>query len=244
MSAEQSNSSILFGGQYFLKIFRKLEEGINPDVEITRFLTERANFENVPAFAGTLEFRAGKKKTILALIQAAIANEGDAWRFTLDSVGSYFERVLSQKAGLDGGVSPALTQELIGGIYPDKARLLGQRTGELHRALASETEIRLSCRSHSMPWRSEASSNRCALRPGALWVCCGRASTICRRNSVRKPNKSLSGTADSGAGAASAGPAFSGPQDSHSRRFSSGPGPTHRARFCIFSISKANRRGL
>src|SRR4029079_14412172 len=50
--AEQSNSSILFGDKYFLKIFRKLEEGINPDVEITRFLTGRAKFPNVPAFGG------------------------------------------------------------------------------------------------------------------------------------------------------------------------------------------------
>jgi maltose alpha-D-glucosyltransferase/alpha-amylase len=140
LNAEQSNSSILFAGQYFLKIFRKLEEGINPDVEITRFLTERASFPNVPAFAGMLEFRVGKRQIVLALIQAAIANEGDAWRFTLDSVGSYFERVLSRKAGLGDAVAPALIRELIGGIYPEKARLLGQRTGELHRALASDAE--------------------------------------------------------------------------------------------------------
>jgi len=79
MRGEQSNSSILFGTQYFLKIFRKLEEGINPDVEITRFLTERAKFPNVPAFAGTLEYRSGKNTVVLALIQAAIPNEGDAW---------------------------------------------------------------------------------------------------------------------------------------------------------------------
>jgi maltose alpha-D-glucosyltransferase / alpha-amylase len=140
MSAEQSNSSILFDSRYFLKIFRKLEEGINPDVEITRFLTERAHFANVPAFAGTLEFHAGKKQTVLALIQAAINSEGDAWRFTLDNVGSYFERVLSRKGGLTDDLSPALIEELIGGIYPDKARLLGQRTGELHRALASDAD--------------------------------------------------------------------------------------------------------
>src|SRR5438094_2946087 len=99
--AEQSNSSILFGTQYFLKIFRKLEEGINPDVEITRFLTERSKFPNVPAFAGTLEYRSGKNTVVLALIQSAIPNEGDAWRFTLDSVGSYYERVLSRKADLN-----------------------------------------------------------------------------------------------------------------------------------------------
>jgi maltose alpha-D-glucosyltransferase/alpha-amylase len=140
LRAEQSNSSILFGDKYFLKIFRKLEEGINPDVEITRFLTERAKFPNVPAFGGTLEYRFGKNTVVLALIQSAIANEGDAWTFTLDAVGSYYERVLSRKASLDGAGSGQLIQELIGGIYPEKARLLGQRTGELHRALASESD--------------------------------------------------------------------------------------------------------
>jgi maltose alpha-D-glucosyltransferase / alpha-amylase len=140
MSAEQSNSSILFDGQYFLKVFRKLEEGVNPDVEITRFLTERAGFPNVPAFAGMLEYRTGNSQMVLALIQSAIANEGDAWKFTLDSLGSYYDRVLSRKADLSNGVSPAQIHELIGGIYPEKARLLGQRTGELHRALASEID--------------------------------------------------------------------------------------------------------
>src|SRR5204863_700273 len=131
LNAEQSNSSVLFSGQYFLKIFRKLEQGINPDVEITRFLTERARFPHVPAFGGTLEYRSGKNQTVLALIQAAVPNEGDSWRLTLDSIGSYYERVLSRKAGLTETVSPALIHELIGGIYPEKARLLGQRTGEL-----------------------------------------------------------------------------------------------------------------
>src|SRR5438270_63840 len=140
MRGEQSNSSILFGTQYFLKIFRKLEEGINPDVEITRFLTERAKFPNVPAFAGTLEYRSGKNTVVLALIQSAIANEGHGWTFTLDAVGSYYERVLSRKADLTETGSAQLIEELIGGIYPEKARLLGQRTGELHRALASETD--------------------------------------------------------------------------------------------------------
>ena len=77
---------------------------------------------------------------MLALIQSAIANEGDAWTFTLDAVGSYYDRVLSRKAGLDGAGSAQLIEELIGGIYPEKARLLGQRTGELHRALASESD--------------------------------------------------------------------------------------------------------
>ena len=91
---------------------------------------------------------------MLALIQSAIANEGDAWTFTLDAVGSYYDRVLSRKADLDGAGSAQLIEELIGGIYPEKARLLGQRTGELHRALASRMTIRPSRPSRSTPWRS------------------------------------------------------------------------------------------
>src|SRR5207237_9178062 len=114
MRGEQSNSSILFGTQYFLKIFRKLEEGINPDAEMTRFLTERAKFPNVPAFAGTLEYRSGKNTVVLALIQSAIPNEDDAGRVTLDSVGSYYERVLFCTADLNEIGSTQLIQELIG----------------------------------------------------------------------------------------------------------------------------------
>ena len=52
LSAEQSNSSMLFDNKFFLKLYRKLEDGVNPDVEVTRFLTERAKFPNVPAFLG------------------------------------------------------------------------------------------------------------------------------------------------------------------------------------------------
>ena len=55
VSGEQSNSSILFDNKFFLKLYRKIEDGLNPDVEINRFLTERTNFPNVPAFVGAIE---------------------------------------------------------------------------------------------------------------------------------------------------------------------------------------------
>src|SRR6202521_2761845 len=60
LSAEQSNSSMLFDNKFFLKLFRKLEDGVNPDVEVTRFLTTRAKFANVPAFLGAIEYRRTK----------------------------------------------------------------------------------------------------------------------------------------------------------------------------------------
>src|SRR5436190_1841880 len=140
LAGEQSNSSMLFDNKFFLKLYRKLEDGVNPDVEINRFLTEQSSFANVPPFIGAIEYRRVKSEpTVVCLLQSAVANEGDGWTLTLDAVGRYYERVLGQKADLLNETTPpgALLDELIGGVYPDKAKLLGQRTGELHLALAS-----------------------------------------------------------------------------------------------------------
>jgi maltose alpha-D-glucosyltransferase/alpha-amylase len=140
LGGEQSNSAMLFENKFFLKLYRKLEDGVNPDVEVTRFLTERANFPNVPAFGGAIEYRRAKSEpTVVCVLQSAVISESDAWTLTLDAVGRYYERVLGRKADLQNQVSPPGTRldQLIGGVYPEKAMLLGQRTAELHRALAS-----------------------------------------------------------------------------------------------------------
>jgi maltose alpha-D-glucosyltransferase/alpha-amylase len=140
LAGEQSNSSMLFENKFFLKVYRKLEDGVNPDVEVTRFLTERANFPNVPAFGGSIEYQRGRSEPrVVCVLQSAVISESDAWTLTLDAVGRYYERVLGRKADLQNQLSPpgALLDELIGGVYPEKAMLLGQRTAELHRALTS-----------------------------------------------------------------------------------------------------------
>ena len=140
ISGEQSNSSMLFADKFFLKLYRKLEDGVNPDVEVTRFLTERAQFENVPAFGGAIEYRRAKSQpTVVCLLQDAITSEADAWTMTLDHVGRFYERVLCRKADLQNETTPAgaLVDELVGGVYAEKAKLLAQRTAELHLALAS-----------------------------------------------------------------------------------------------------------
>jgi maltose alpha-D-glucosyltransferase/alpha-amylase len=141
--AEQSNSSMLFDNKFFLKLYRKLEDGVNPDVELTRFLTEHTEFENVPAFVGALEYRRAKaESTVVCLLQRAVPNEGNVWTLSVDAIGRYYERVLERKADLQNETVPsgAVLDELLGGVYAEKAKLLGQRTGELHLALASRSE--------------------------------------------------------------------------------------------------------
>ena len=169
LSAEQSNSSMLFDNKFFLKLFRKLEDGVNPDVEVTRFLTERAQFPNVPAFLGAIEYRRTKTEpTVVCLLQSAVANEGDAWTLTLDAVGRFYERVLTRKADLQNQTTPPgpLLEELIGGIYREKAMLLGQRTGELHRALAISPDDRAFApeQFNAMAQRSVYQNMRASLR--------------------------------------------------------------------------------
>ncbi len=169
LRGEQSNSSMLFADKFFLKLYRKLEDGVNPDVEVTRFLTERAQFEYVPAFGGAIEYRRAKTQpTVVCLLQNAITSESDAWIMTLDHVGRFYERVLCRKADLQNETAPAgaLVEELIGGIYPEKAKLLAQRTGELHLALASAKDDPLFAPEpfNAMAQRSVYQSMRALLR--------------------------------------------------------------------------------
>jgi maltose alpha-D-glucosyltransferase / alpha-amylase len=131
-------------------MFRRLQEGMNPDLEIGAFLTERTSFEHVPKLAGSFQIRRGNRSATLGILQSWVRNEGDAWRYTLDHLGDFFESCstmaempaeLSPPAGhildcVDREV-PLAAQHMIG-AYLASARLLGQRTGELHVALASE----------------------------------------------------------------------------------------------------------
>jgi len=98
LSTEQSNTSVLFGDRLILKLFRKVEPGENPDLEIGRFLTERTGFRNLPRVAGALEYREarGRQPYTLGILQEYVDNERDAWRLTLDYLSRYFERVLSR----------------------------------------------------------------------------------------------------------------------------------------------------
>jgi len=148
MKVEQSNTSVVYGDRLVLKLFRRLEEGINPDLEIGRFLTEKTPFEHIPKVAGALEYQSRRGKPMgLAILQAFVANEGDAWQYTLDSLERYLQNVSAHPTVQSPPIPrkhmlslpeepPPLARETIG-PYLASAQLLGQRTGELHIALAS-----------------------------------------------------------------------------------------------------------
>ncbi len=148
MNAEQSNSSVVYEERLVLKIFRRLEKGVNPDLEIGSFLTRRTSFRNVPPLAGYLEYLGEEgTRTVLGMLQGYVANQGDAWQFTLKALAEYYERA-SQLGGPRSEVPHAPLLKLCDQALPDDARqrigpyldgaaLLGRRTAELHLALAS-----------------------------------------------------------------------------------------------------------
>lgn len=151
LKAEQSNTSVIYGNRFILKLFRRLQDGINPDLEIGRFLT-RKGFGNMPPVAGALEYHVGREEPdTLAILQGFVANQGDAWDYTRDSLHRYFERVI--EAGSDEPATlareslVAMTQKALPaeaaeriGAYLESVRLLAQRTAQMHTVLASETE--------------------------------------------------------------------------------------------------------
>ena len=130
LKAEQSNSAVVFGARWFLKVFRGVGEGINPELEVLRFLTEKTRFESFPALGGYLEYRSpGAEPGTVAVLQRFVPNEGNAWFHTLDALGRYFEEALAA-----GKRKPS--PEMIGG-YLESAKTMGRRTAELHLALGS-----------------------------------------------------------------------------------------------------------
>lgn len=153
MRVEQSNTSIRYGDQFILKFFRRLEEGRNLELEIGSFLTQRTHFKNTPPIVGAIEYRrAGAAPATLAILQGYVRNQGDAWQYTLKSLESYLERVAKFSAvpaedssGMDF-LSEIESEEILSSVeeerigpYLSHARLLGQRTAELHLALASDS---------------------------------------------------------------------------------------------------------
>ena len=144
-SAEQSNTSAIFGDRLIMKIFRRQTAGANPDVEIGRFLTEVVRFHNIPPFGGSIGYRRGDgEAATVALLQGLVRNEGDGWQWTLEELERYYESTASVKSAAaappaHGDNVPEAAREHAG-IYLEAAANLGRRTGEMHVALASGTD--------------------------------------------------------------------------------------------------------
>ncbi|WP_267428383.1 maltose alpha-D-glucosyltransferase [Methylobacterium sp. GC_Met_2] len=135
LSAEQSNTSIAIGSKMMLKLLRRLQPGIHPEIEVGRFLTEQAGFSNTPALLGTLEHVAEDgTRTALAVLQKFVMNQGDAWTLMLEGLRRDFETMVLTPE------SEAAAPEEAFQAHGPWADLLGRRTAELHAALAIETD--------------------------------------------------------------------------------------------------------
>ena len=129
LGAEQSNSSILIARKMVLKAYRKLERGIQPELEMGRYLTDVAGYQNTPPLLGSIEqFANDEQPTALAVIQGFVANQGDGWSFTLNHLKGIFDGILKGEAGEAGD-----------GAYAVLAERLGVRVAELHHAFAIES---------------------------------------------------------------------------------------------------------
>jgi len=152
-SAEQSNTSILYGDRFILKLFRRQSWGINPDAEVTKYLTENTSFDQIPPFAGSIELKptADAEPATLAMLQGFVINEGDGWKWTVEELDRYFEACapLPIPENLASGLktplqisehAPSQMARDHVGLYLDSADMLGRRTAEMHLALASPTD--------------------------------------------------------------------------------------------------------
>ena len=152
LKTEQSHTSILFGDKAVLKLFRQFDWGLNPELEIGRFLTEK-NFPQNKPLTGALEYIGAQDiRTTLAVVNTCIPEGKNAWEYTLDTLGRFYERMTT--SGAQGGAAPAAAFDPLKifeqdippamletiGTYIESARLLGVRTAELHLTLASESE--------------------------------------------------------------------------------------------------------
>lgn len=129
LGLEQSNTSLIIGKKIMLKMYRRTAFGSHPEVATTSFLTEEAKFKNTPAYLGMLELKYADGRTMaLGILQSFVPNVGDGWSYTMDYLKSCFAEALAE------GKMPDHAS------YLSEARLLGQRTAEMHRAFAKGTD--------------------------------------------------------------------------------------------------------
>jgi maltose alpha-D-glucosyltransferase / alpha-amylase len=135
VETEQPNSTALVDSDYVVKLYRKLESGINPEIEMGRFLTEVAGFTNTPALLGSVELIEGDKTSAIAIVHAFVANQGDAWTVTA----AYLDRFVEEQRLLAASGHHGESEEQV--PYLRYMSQTGRRVAEMHLALASTDRV-------------------------------------------------------------------------------------------------------
>ncbi len=131
---EQSNSSVIVDNKFVIKILRRITSGIHPEIEIGRFLADVAHFPNAPLLLGSVELVDGENRSALAVVNAFIENQGDAWSITSGSL----DRLIDEQR-LVPNEDIAETSETSSMLQ--RIRQIGKRTAEMHLAFASNSEL-------------------------------------------------------------------------------------------------------
>ena len=137
VGAEQSNSSLVYDEYAMLKLYRRLQPGLHPEVEMASFLAERGGFANTPPVLATVELGCeGEEDSALGVLFGFVRNQGDGWTLALNYLTRYLDDALIE--GAPGTGVPGRTPDLVEAdtFFVALARQLGLRTGEMHRALA------------------------------------------------------------------------------------------------------------
>jgi maltose alpha-D-glucosyltransferase/alpha-amylase len=131
---DQSNTTVFVNASFVVKILRRVNEGIHPEIEMGRFLLEQTEYRNVPDLLGSVELVEGDKRSALVVAHRFVENQGDAWTVT----GAYLGRFIDEQRVLSAS-SPAESDELA--AYLQRLRQMARRTAELQSALASRPDI-------------------------------------------------------------------------------------------------------
>ena len=151
MGIEQTNTSIRFHNDLCFKLYRRIEAGVSPEVEMCSALSTGTAFKNLPSYFGSLNYEQSRvNRYSLGILQNYVKNEGDAWQLSLGHVKRYYDDVLAK---INTGISlpllpplsgtpvqiPQLMHELLGEAYLGMIEKLAERTAEMHLSLASLT---------------------------------------------------------------------------------------------------------
>jgi maltose alpha-D-glucosyltransferase/alpha-amylase len=135
IGASRRHSCLVLASQMMLKVYRRLQGGIHPEVEILRHLTETAHFTHTPPLLGTIDYLDPEGgKVTLAALQTYARNQGDAWTWTLEALKRILESLTL------GPVPDDRADEEEFSSYVPYMRRLGERTAEMHKALAMPTD--------------------------------------------------------------------------------------------------------
>ncbi|MDE5456527.1 maltose alpha-D-glucosyltransferase [Bradyrhizobium sp. CSA112] len=135
VDSELPRSTALVDNDCVVKIYRTLQPGLNPEIEIGRFLTDVANFANTPALLGSVELVEGNEKSAVGVVHAFVANQGDLWTVSA----AYLDRFVEEQRLLAASIHPGEREEEI--PYLRYISQAGRRVAELHAALASNSEL-------------------------------------------------------------------------------------------------------